>query len=220
MQTLSKERIGNFTASDIFKLFVGGSGVTRDNYIFEKAEERIKGHQKQFRNKYTEHGHLNEHEAINEFSRVSGLIVENLNQQYFPINENCGSTPDAKVSDFAGNTIASVDVKCATETFFKQKYEQIKDSKPKFQNVPKAYYYQAQMQMLSLNVKEHYLVRYLTSMDVDDDGNKIEYDLPIETRLFYKVIKADEGVQNEILLLVEQAAKERDVLIEILLKAI
>ena len=131
MQTLSKERIGNFTAYDVFKLFVGGSGVTRDNYIFEKAEERIKGHQKQFRNKYTEHGHLNEYEAISEFSRVSGLIVENLNQQYFPINENCGSTPDAKVSDFAGNTIASVDVKCATETFFKQKYEQITKSASK-----------------------------------------------------------------------------------------
>lgn len=215
MQTLSNKRLGKFTASSISKLFVGGKGATRDGYIFEKAEEIIRGHAKIFSNKHTEHGHLNEFEAIEAFGEVSGLIVEYLNQEFFEINENCGSTPDAKVIDFSGNIIASVDVKCPTETFFKQKYLQIKESKPEFQNVPKDYFYQAQMQMMSLKVNEHYLVRYLTAMDIDFDGNKIEYNLPLNVRLFYKKIIADEKVQNEILQKVEEAAKERDILVEI-----
>lgn len=220
MQTLSKERLGKFTASSISKLFVGGKGATRDSYIFEKAEELVRGHAKMFSNKHTEHGHLNEYEAIESFGEASGLIVEYLDQQFFKINDNCGATPDAKVIDFTGKTIASVDVKCPTETFFKQKYLQIKESKPEFQNVPKDYFYQAQMQMMALGVKEHYLVRYLTAMDIDFDGNKIEYDLPLEVRLFYKKIVAVEMVQNEILAKVEEAAKERDALIEIFKKPI
>jgi len=212
---LSKERIGNFTASEIFKLYIGGKGVTRDTYIFEKAEERVKGHSKGFSSKHTDHGQMNEFEAIESFKQVSGFNVEYLDQEYFKINDNCGATPDAKVVSFGGENKASVDVKCPTETFFKQKMLMINQSKKEFQNVPKEYYYQAQMQMLALDVKEHYLVRYMTSTEIDFDGNKIEYDLPLETRLFYKVIEADHDVQMIMLELVEIAAKERDVLIDI-----
>lgn len=215
MQTLSKERLGKFTASRIADLFVGGKGATRDNYIFEKAEEMVKGHAKSFSNKHTEHGNLNEFEAIESFKAVTGLNVEYLNQDFFKINENCGSTPDAKVVDFSDNILASVDVKCPTETFFKQKMLMIKESKPEFQNVPKQYYYQAQMQMLSLGCNTHYLVRYLTAMDIDYDGNKIEYDLPLDVRMYYKIITADREVQAKILELVDIAAKERDLLVQI-----
>lgn len=217
---LSNERIGKFTASSIHKLFVGGNGATRDTYILEIAEEFVKGHQKRFSNKHTDHGHMNEYEAITSFKEATGLLVEYLDQQYFPINDNCGATPDAKVIDFAGKTIASCDVKCPTETFFKQKMIQIAQSKPKYQNVPKEMYYQAQMQMLALNIDEHYLVRYLTSMEIDQDGNKIEYDLDLNVRLFYKHIEADKIVQEEILEAVEIASKERDKYIELLIQPI
>lgn len=214
---LSKERIGRFTASRISDLVPGsrGGSSTRDKYIFEKAEEVVRGHAKSFRNKHTEHGEMNEYEAIQAFAKVTGLLVEYLDQIYFPINDNCGATPDAIVVDFSNNVLASVDVKCPTETFFQQKMLMINEAKPKYQNVPKSYYYQAQMQMMALGVKEHYLVRYMTKMDVDFDGNKIEYDLPLESRIFYKVIKQDLEVQEELLDMVEQAAKERDVLVEI-----
>lgn len=214
---LSKERLGRFTASRISELFVGpkGGSSTRDKYIFEKAEESVKGHAKQFQNKYTQHGHLNEFEAIQSFAEVTGFNVEHLNQEYFPINNNCGATPDAKVVDFSGKVLATCDVKCPTETFFTQKMMMLNESKPEFQNVPKQYYYQAQMQMLSMEVNEHYLVRYLTKMDVDFDGNKIEYNLPLDIRLYYKIIKADRKVQEEIIRLVETAVVERDMLIKI-----
>ncbi len=213
MQTLSSERLGKFTASCIYKLFVGGA--TRSTYIFEKAEEIVKGHGKQFSSKHTEHGHMHEYEAIQSLSEVTGLNVEYLEQQYFPINDDCGSTPDAKIVDFGGKSLASCDVKCPTEKFFEQKMLFIKQSKPEYQNVPKEMFYQGQMQMMSLNVGEHYLARYLTKMDIDYDGNKVEYDLPLEVRLFYQKIKADKRVQEQILYLVKEATKERDLLVKI-----
>lgn len=213
MQTLSKERVGNFTASEIYKLFVGGK--TRDTYIFEKAQEKTTGHQKEFSTKKTDHGHMHEHEAGVSFSEVTGIQVENLMQEYFPINENCGATPDFKAVDFNGNLLASIDCKCPTDSFFEQKMQFIKESKPEFQNVPKQMFYQAQMQMLAMSVDEHYLVRYLTAMDTDYYGNTIEYDLPLNVRLFYQKVKADKRVQAQIIGLVEAAAKERDLLVAI-----
>lgn len=214
MQTLSKDRLGKFTASEIHKLFTGGK--TRETYIFEVAEEKVKGHAKEFSNKHTDHGHMHEHEAIMNFGEVTGLLVENLQQEFFKINDNCGATPDAKVIDFSGKVLASVDVKCPTTSFFEQKMLFIKEAKPEFQNVPKQMFYQAQMQMLAMGVKEHYLVRYLTAMDTDYYGDTIEYDLPLDVRLFYQKIKADERVQAQIIGLVELAAKERDLLISIM----
>lgn len=211
---LSNDRLGKFTASEIHKLFTGGE--TRKKYIFEKAEEIVKGHAKQFSNKHTEHGHMNEYEAITSFAEVSGLNVKYLEQKYFPINENCGSTPDADVTDFLDNTLATCDVKCPTESFFEQKMIFINQSKPIYQNVPKEMFYQGQMQMMSLDVSEHYLVRYLTKMDIDYDGNKVEYDLPLNVRLYYQKITADKRVQEQIIYLVSEAAKERDLLVKIL----
>ena len=228
MQTLSKSRLGKFTASEIHKLFTGGT--TRQTYIFEKAEELATGRMKEFSNKHTDHGHMYEHEAIMSFNEVTGLNAENLLQEFFPINENCGATPDAKIVGFNDDLLASMDVKCPTTTFFKQKMLFINESKPQFQNVPKEMFYQGQMQMLALSehnkklglppVTEHYLVRYLTACDTDGYGNSVEYDLPLDVRLFYQKVNADFRVQAQIIGLVEIAAKERDVLLQIMKKPI
>lgn len=224
---LSNERLGKFTASSIFKLFVGGGGVTRDKYVFEKADEIFRGHPKRtYTSKSMEHGLMNEYEAIQAFNEVTGLTAIYLDQEYFPINENCGSTPDACVKDFNDVIIASKDVKCPTEKFSEQKFLIVNAKMPKYQNAPKDMYYQAQMQMMSLTaynktkghppVTEHYLSRYLTKMDFDDLGNKYEYEIPLNVRLFYQIIKADEEVQKEILTLVEKASTERDAIVKIL----
>jgi hypothetical protein len=228
MQTLSKSRLGKFTASEIHKLFTGGT--TRQTYIFEKAQELATGRMKEFSNKHTDHGHMHEHEAITNFGEVTGLLVENLMQEFFAINENCGATPDAKITDFNGKFLATVDVKCPTTTFFEQKMVFVNESKPQFQNVPKQMFYQGQMQMLAVSeynksiglppINEHYLVRYLTACDTDYYGNSIEYDLPLDVRLFYQKIVADYRVQAQIVGLVETAAKERDVLLQIMKKPI
>jgi hypothetical protein len=223
---LSSDRLGKFTASTVSNLFVGGKGATRDSYIMEKAVEKIRGYAKSFSNKHTDHGNINELEALESFNKVTWLDAKYLDSVYFSINENCGSTPDAALYDINDRMIASIDLKCPTEKFFEQKMMMINDSKPEFQNVPKAYFYQAQMQMMSLTkhnetlghppVTNHYLVRYLTSTNYDFDGNKIEIDLPLNVRIFYKIIKADLEVQAKILHEVAQASEQRDALIQIL----
>jgi hypothetical protein len=223
---LSSDRLGKFTASTIHNLFVGGKGATKDSYIMDKAIESVKGYAKSFSSKHTEHGNINELEALESFIEVTGLDAKYLDSEYFPINENCGSTPDAALINYDIVMTASIDLKCPTEKFFEQKMMMINDSKPEFQNVPKAYFYQAQMQMMSLSkyneslghppVTNHYLVRYLTSTNYDFDGNKIEIDLPLNVRIFYKIVHADLEVQAKILQEVAQASDQRDALINIL----
>lgn len=224
--SLSNKSLGMFTGHSAHKLFVGGKGVTREKYIMEKAEEVVRGHRKRnFSSFHTEHGNLNEFEAIETFREITGKIISYLDQEFFPIDENSGATPDAAEYDFSNVITASVDVKCPTETFYEQKLLFIKESKPEFQNVPKEMFFQAQMQMMALTkhneslghppVIKHYLVRYMTSSVIDDDGNKIEYNLPIESRMFYAVILADEKVQSDLRLQIAQAAAERDILIEL-----
>lgn len=219
---LSKDRLGRFTASRISDLFPGprGGSSIRDKYIFEKAQEVVRKHAKQFSNKNTDHGHMNELEAGKAFADLTGLNVVYLDQKYFPINSNCGATPDFSVDTFKGEVIASVDVKCPTESFFEQKMLFLKEGKPGFQNCPKQMFYQGQMQMMALRTEEHYLVRYMTAMDIDYYGEKIEYDLDLNVRLFYQRITKDPVVQEQILEAVEQAAKERDLLVEIMMKPI
>lgn len=224
MQTLSKERLGRFTASSGWKLYTGGK--TGDSYIFEKAEEIVKGHQKSFSNKDTEHGLENEYEGMQSFGEITGLLVEHGDSKFYKINEDSGATPDGRVVNFSGTVLATVDMKCPTKTFFEQKMMMIESKNPDFQNVPKEMFFQGQIQMLaaSINlgyeVNEHYVVRYLTSMDVDYDGNVVEYDLPLETRIFFKKIYKSDFVQHQWLQKVEWAAKQRDQLVEIFKKPI
>jgi hypothetical protein len=198
---------------------------TRDKYIFEKAKESVQGYAKAFGNKNTQHGNFNEFEAITEFRNLTGIDLEYLDQAYFPVNENSGATPDAAERNFDESFLASGDVKCPTDTFFEQKMMFIQESKPEFQNSPKNYFFQGQWQMLSLSkwnaergfppVKKHYLIRYLTNWDIDDDGNKTEIDLPLEARMFYKTITFDKDVCDMLLKEVDIAAQERDMLIKI-----
>lgn len=161
---LSKNRLGKFTASRMHELFIGGQGVQRYKYILEKAEEIVKGHEKEaFFSKYTQHGEVNEWEGIQVFGTITGFQVEFLEQKFFEINKDCGATPDFAVTDFGGTRLASADMKCPATKFFEQKMMILKNSKPEYQNCTKEHYIQVQTQMLSMNVDTGYLVRYLTS---------------------------------------------------------
>lgn len=214
---LSKDRCGRFTASKTATLFIGGKGVTRSNYIMEKAEEKITGLQQFKSYKQTEHGEFNEIEACQAFEKVFGVELDFLSGRFFPFGENGGATPDAAVTDFGGKILAVADAKCPVSTYWKQKLMILQDSRPEFQNVPKDYFYQMQHQMMAAKCDVGILFRYLTSYVEDFHGNKIEIDLPLEKRIFYKEIKADKVVQEQIEEQIEAAAKERDILIEILL---
>lgn len=189
----------------------------RDNYIAEKAEEIITGLPSNFfENYHTKHGNANEYEAHESFIKVSGLKVEFGEQRYYAINKDCGTTPDAKVKDFVNDDIATVDYKCPTKTFFQQKMILINGLYPEYQHTTKDKFFQAQWQMLATGTNQHYLVRYLAEYFEDrNTGDLVKIDLPLESRIFWQIIKRDEEVCKQILLNVEQAAKERDLLVKI-----
>jgi len=228
--TNNPKRYGRFTASEIFKLVPGerGGTATRDKYILEKAIEIVQGCELPgFTSRHTEHGNWHEREAIDAFMAASGLTVEYQSDQFLPYGDNAGATPDGLVTDpFTGEIFATVDVKCPTGKFWHQKLDIIQNAKPQFQNSPKEYFYQAQMQMLvasayyGVPIKKHYLVRYLAEPDMGDYAEPIQFDMDDSLRIYWKVIEADEVAQVCLIELIEQAAIERDELVNILKQTI
>jgi hypothetical protein len=141
--------------------------------------------------------------------------------------DNAGATPDGLVQDpFTGEIFATVDVKCPTGKFWHQKLDIIQNAKPQYQNSPKEYFYQAQMQMLvasayyGVPIKKHYLVRYLAEPDMGDYAEPIQFDMDDSLRIYWKVIEADEIAQEQLIELIEQSAIERDELVNILKQTI
>lgn len=216
---LSNERIGSFTASRISELTIGvrGGSATRDKYVYQKAVEKLTGITNRSIKTYAiEHGQFNEYEALEAFKTVTGLNIVYGTQQYFKVCENSGATPDGFEQDFDNNNIATIDAKCPQpDGFYEQKMLMVNEGKPQYQNVPKSYFYQAQMQMMAVGVDKHYLVRYLAQYFENESGDLIEVDLPLEQRIFYSEITKDEAVQEEIRSMIKSAVEERDLLIKI-----
>jgi hypothetical protein len=209
-ETLSEwqnARVGKFTASEIWKLFVGGKskteefGETAKTYIFEKAVEEYCGFKKKFSNKAMEHGVFNELEGFVAFVNASGLDFELSSSTFFALGDNAGASPDGVL--YRGMDIVSVcDIKCPFDpvSFFSQKDEFMFGNK-----MPKYYFYQLQMQMLCTGANDSYLARYLTSSVVDEYGNKEELNIPEKNRIFWQKMDADKRVHEQILSKIEKA---------------
>ena len=215
---LSDKRIGRFTASRISELIIGprGGTATRDKYVQQKAVEKLTGLvNKQIKTAAIEHGWYNEIEALEAFRQASGLNIKIGEQKFFEYNEDSGATPDGFEVDFDDTILATIDAKCPQpDGFYEQKMLFVNEGKPEYQNVPKSYFYQAQMQMMSCGVNKHYLVRYLAEW-FEVDGEMVQCELPLEQRIFWSVITRDEAVCSELDELIKSAAAERDKLVEI-----
>lgn len=219
------ERLAKFTAFEIYKLFVepktikdrdaGVWSETAMTYIFEKAVEQVTGWRKEIQGAALTHGVSNEHEAFEAFEKIYGLGFQLTSTTFFKINEFSGASPDGVLyGDNLDEIQAVLDVKCPFNpiSFYQQKKQHI-EAQNEFQGVPKEYYYQLQMQMLATGCKTGYLVRYLTSTIIDNYGNKTEFDLPVETRLFYTKLTYDEAVGQQILEKVQRAEETKQKLI-------
>lgn len=187
----------------------------RDNYIFEKAEEKATGISQWFTSRATEHGLAYEYEAIKHFAKLSGLNVEYGEQKFYEVGKDGGATPDFTVKNFNGDTVATGDAKCPMTTFFEQKIIFVNNLYPEYQNCLKEQFFQAQMQMKALNVNEHYLIRYLADEFEDELGNMVKVTLPIQARIFWQLIKRDNKICDELDRIIETAATERDLLVKI-----
>lgn len=219
------QRKGKFTASEIYKLFVepktikdrdaGVWSETAHKYIFEKAVETATGWRAEFNSPALNHGVVNELEGFETFEKLTGLGFQLTSTTFYPINDYAGASPDGVLYGESFDVIESVmDIKCpfSPVSFFEQK-ELFLQSDSDFQGVPKNYFYQLQMQMLATGAKSAYLVRYLTSAFTDSFGNKFEYDIPLENRIFWQVLTADKVVQQQILEKIEKAEQTKQTII-------
>jgi hypothetical protein len=78
------------------------------------------------------------------------------------------------------------------------------------------YFYQLQMQMLATKCDVGYLVYYLANEFVNTYTNEVEFtfDRPIEKRLFVQQVKADQSVQDQIMLKIADAEVYKQQLIQ------
>jgi hypothetical protein len=217
--TWINDRVGKFTASEIWKLFVqpkskadqeaGKFSQTADNYILMKAIERVTGYRKQFTTKEMEHGIMNEKDGFDSFIRYMGdsTAWKFSSTEFWPIDEESGASPDGVLYDGL-DIIAVCDVKCPQPaTFFERKVELIESP----EDLPKEYYYQLQMQMLATGAKKGYLVYYLAEEFGNTFTGEVEYrfELPIQSRLLVQSVEADPDVHKQIKELVKKAVQRR-----------
>src|SRR5688572_21348496 len=102
METLLKP--ANFSASRISELLAGGTGKTAQNYILDLALQSL-SIKDELSTKATEHGLNNQLYAFEKV--VQPLYPGSVwHDEYIPINEYCGASPDS----LDGNI--PTDVKC------------------------------------------------------------------------------------------------------------
>ena len=196
----SEERKGRFSASRISELLAGGTGKTRDNYIYDLANE-VLGLRKELDTPAMKHGTVNQ---INAFEFVIKPLFPNAKwlDTYIPINELCGASPDIMIDD-----TTPADVKCP---FYIDTYiEQIN-------KVPTKYYQQVQMQMMATGGDVGILCFYLTKPMEWGEETVIEFPFPLEDRFRIFEFKKDEEVQESILKAVAVAEPKKQLLITML----
>lgn len=222
-QNWLNQRKARFTASQIYKLFTEPStkadkeagllSKTAKDYIIEVAIEQLTGYRKEISGVALDHGNQFEQEAFNAFKELTGLDFDFTGNVFYPLGENSGASPDGV--EYDGLDVVSVaDVKCPWSpiSFYNQKMMMNSDSK--YQGVPVEYFYQVQLQMLSTGANKAYLVRYLADRTQDKFGNTVEYNLPPENRIFYKIVYSDKDVQSQILSKIAKADEYRKQVIQ------
>lgn len=204
-------RKGKFTASRASDLLVAGSGATRLSYIFDVASSMFDCYEPPD-NAQIRHGSVSQHDA---FKLVVATQFPNAvwYDEYIPINDNCGASPDCFVLDDI-----PLDIKCPTsiDTYSSEyhKYATLDLSKTNA-----TYYVQVQVQMLTRNAPAGCLLFYLTKFHSYMETDWREYAVPLSDR--FKVVKFErnEQLQDTWLKAVDEAVIRRDRLAELMAAA-
>lgn len=138
-------RLGLFTSSNIYNLFVKGKGgkvsKSAETYIIQKAIEHIYPIQvESFGSKAMQWGNDNEDNARNVYEVITGNVVTN--GGFYIFDENTGSSPDGLVG-----TDGMIEIKCPyTRINHLNNVLNLKDDTDLFK-YSKQYYYQVHHQM-------------------------------------------------------------------------
>ena len=201
-------KIGGIGASEVGKLFTrdGLKAKTAQTLAFEKAEEIINGYRKSITTVAMQHGIFNEEEAFRLVIKPAYALSNYRSDESISIADSIWVTPDV-TDDFEGITM---DIKCPYTIY--TYYGNLK-------KLPDTYIAQNQMQMIGTKHKKGFVVLYLTSNAIDEWGNKIEYDIPVEERHAFIPMDADEVYQEEILKRIDEFFPMRDLILEDLMNA-
>lgn len=193
------DKIGGIGASEIGKLFTrdGLKAKTAQTLAYEKALELIYGHKKEITTVAMQHGIFNEEEAFNTVVKPNFPNAKYQSDESILIKDGVWVTPDI-VDDIEGLTM---DIKCPYTifTFYKN-----------LNKLPDSYIAQNQMQMIGTGHDNGYIILYLTSNTIDEWGNKIEYNIPIEDRHVFLPLQKDEDFQKEIMVRIDDFFPMRD----------
>lgn len=182
------EKLGGIGASEIGALFTreGVKSKTAQSLAYEKAVEIITGERRNLTTAAMQHGIFNEEEAFNYVVKPTMPTAKYQPSKSYKIAEGLWATPD--VVDYENEAV--VDIKCPYTIYSYLQY---------LKKLPSYYPAQIQMQLLATGYDKGYILVYLTSSNMDAWGNKIEYDIDINTRHQFIRIEADAGFHNEII---------------------
>jgi len=198
---MNPDKIGGIGASEIGKLFTrdGINSKTAQSLILEKVEEMINGYRRELTTVAMQHGLFNEEEAFHHVVKPLFPSSRLRSDETIFIKDHLWATPDITDEDQQ----CVIDIKCpyTISSFFKN-----------ISNVPKTYIAQIQCQMLATGYDKGVLCYYLTSNKIDEYGNKIEYNIPIEDRFELINVPCEVGIQDEIMGRHEQFLEKRNLL--------
>lgn len=184
---IEQKKLGKLGASEVGVLFTkeGNKSKTVQVKAFEKAKELIFGTQRELTTIAMQHGLFNEEEAYYSLIKPNFPDAVYRSSESIWINEQMWATPDV-VDNVSGLTF---DIKCpyTPYTFFNN-----------VRTLSKGYLAQLQWQMKATGHKKGYVVFFLTSNRTDEYGNKVEYDIPLEDRVHWEEVIADNTFQIEI----------------------
>tara|TARA_R110002167_G_scaffold284737_2_gene489870 strand:+ start:10439 stop:11194 length:756 start_codon:yes stop_codon:yes gene_type:complete len=205
---ISVEKLGGIGASECGKLFTsqGLKAKTALTLAYEKALELINGYRKNITTAAMQHGIFSEEEAYYTVVKPFYPNSKYQSSESIWITDLTWATPDV-VDDVMGITI---DIKCPYSPF---------TFWGNVRKLPDTYISQNQMQMIGTGHKKGAICLYLTSTNIDEWGNKIEFEIPLEERHLFLPIDADEVYQNEILKRIDEFFPIRDTIYSHLIKA-
>lgn len=202
-------RLGRFTASEIWKLMVepktkvakeaGELSETAKTYIKEKVAETLTGMQHMVYSASTNWGEEYEEQGMIAFSEKTGIKITPVS--FIPYGQHSGGSPDAKTDD---NGL--LELKCPFNSCNMVDYLQLRTQEDLWK-LHKDYWWQCQANMLFSGVKHCYFAAYDPRMSED-------------LKLHYIKLEADEVAHERILSTVEMAVKEKEKIINCILRGV
>ena len=154
------ERLGKFTASNIYRLMGKPGNKTAQTYILERAAEVLTGRpMAEVFGPALDWGKENEPLAKHWYTRRTGNQVQEVG--YVPLDEYAGGSPDGLIGK-----LGLIEIKCPFNTTNHIRFAMMKEQSDLLDIAPE-YYYQIQMNLLCTGRKWAHFVSFDPRIDLE-----------------------------------------------------